>query len=245
MSVLRMLRTIFDWGWSPIVITALALIGYLYEWPIEFLAAVLGIILVIGLVVAVVRAREREMELSALRLRQLIGYFNRRFTGNSALSIFAIIDSLFSVENPQLWDWARACDMSRRIFDSWYNSFIDRVEIDTRTGRFSSYTRTYLNELWMAVSHYHEFVEQLYEIAQKFEIPRETVDLYNRFSEEYNGFAQNLQESIILLKKTAKTEIEAPSVKLAKPLSAARPTQPTQEEEPKPPPTTREGGHFR
>ena len=244
MGVLRILRTMLDWGWSPIVITALAIVGYLYEWPIEFLAAALATILVIGLVIAVVRAREREMELSALRLRQLSGYFNRRFTGNSALSIFAVIDSLFSVENPQLWDWARACDMSRRIFDSWYNSFIDRLEIDTRTGRFSSYLRTYVNELWMAVSHYHEFVEQFYEIAQKFEVPRETVDLYNRFVEEYNGFAQNFQESIIQLKKTAKTEIEAPSVKLARELSVVRSSQSTQEQEPKPPPTTRGSGYY-
>ena len=38
-------------GWSPIVITALALAGYMYEWQIEILAAVLIIILVIGLTV--------------------------------------------------------------------------------------------------------------------------------------------------------------------------------------------------
>ena len=38
------LRTIISWGWSPTLITALAVIGYIYEWPIEILATVLAII---------------------------------------------------------------------------------------------------------------------------------------------------------------------------------------------------------
>ncbi|MFC2016661.1 hypothetical protein ACFLUF_02995 [Chloroflexota bacterium] len=50
MYILRVLRTIVEWGWSPILITALALVGSIYEWPIEVLAPSLGIILVIGLV---------------------------------------------------------------------------------------------------------------------------------------------------------------------------------------------------
>ena len=130
-----MLRTIVSWGWCPILITALAVVASVYEWPIEVVAPLLGVILVIGLVVVIVRAREKQLELSSLRLRQLAGYFNRRFTGNSSLSIFSIIDSLFGIENPQLWDWARACDMSQRVFNTWCNSFIDRVEGNTRTSR--------------------------------------------------------------------------------------------------------------
>jgi len=222
MFVLRTLRTIVEWGWSPILITALALVGFVYEWPIEALASALGTTLVIGLVVAVIRARESQLERSALRLRQQAGYFNRRFTGNSPLSIFAIIDTLFGIDDPKLWDWARACDMAQRIFDTWCNSFIDRLESDTRTGRFSIYLRIYLNELWLINNHYYEFVEQFYEIGQKIEIPRETVDQYNRFAVEYNTFVQNFQDSVAELKKVAKTEIEPPSVKLARELSGVK-----------------------
>lgn len=234
MFILRALRTIVTWGWSPISITTLAIIGSLYEWPIVVLGSLMIVILVIGLVVAVVGAREREMERSALRLRQLAGYFNRRFTGNSSLSIFAIIDSLFGSENPQLWEWARACDMARRIFDTWCNSFIDRLEADTRSGRFSAFLRTYLNELWLVNSHYYEFIEQFYEITQKVEVPREAIDQYNRFVTEYNNFVTNFGDNISELRKTAKTEIESPSVKPARELSAARPLQATEEKEAKP-----------
>ncbi|MFC2016660.1 hypothetical protein ACFLUF_02990 [Chloroflexota bacterium] len=190
-----------------------------------------------------ISARERQMELSALRLRQLAGYFNRRFTGNSSLSIFAIIDSLFSIDNPQLWDWARACDMSQRIFNTWCNSFIDRVESDTRTGRFSIYLRTYLDELWLLNNHYYEFIEQFGEIAERIEIPPETIDQYNRFAVEYNSFVQNFRDGIAELKKTAKTEIEPPSVKLARELSRVKPLQAPRDEEEKPD-TTRGGGYY-
>ena len=38
---------VFRMGWSPILITALAVAGYIYEWPIEALAPGLVIILVI------------------------------------------------------------------------------------------------------------------------------------------------------------------------------------------------------
>ncbi len=224
------LRTIISWGWSPILITALAVVGYIYEWPIEVLAPVLGIILVIGLVAAVIGAREKKLELALQRLRQLAGYFTRRFTGNSSLSIFAIIDSLFNVDNPQLWDWARACDKSQRIFNTWCDSFIGRVESDIRTRSFSLYLRTYLNELWLVNNHYYEFVEQFYEIAEKIEIPPETIDQYNRFVMEYNAFVQNLRDNIAELKKVAKTEIEPPSVKLAKELSVVKSFQATDDE---------------
>ena len=213
------LRTIVNWGWSAILITVLAVIGFGFEWEFWPLAPILITILVIGLVVAVTRAKERELELSLQRLRQLVGYFARRFTGNSSLSIFAVMDSLFNIDDPKLWDWARACDMSQRIFDTWCNSFIGRVESDIRTRRFDIYLRIYLNELWLLNSHYYEFVEQFYEVAEKVEIPPEAVDQYNRFVVEYNTFVQDFRESISELRKIAKTEIEPPSAKLAKELS--------------------------
>ena len=212
------LRTIVNWGWCPILITALAVVGCIYEWPIWVVAPVLGVILVIGLVVAVSGAKEKELELLSLRLRQLAGHFNRRFTGNSSLSIFAIIDSLFNIDNPKLWDWARACDMSQRIFNTWCDSFIGRVESDIRTRRFDVYLHAYLNELWLVNSHYYDFVEQFYEIAGNVEIPREAIDQYNRFVVEYNAFVQDFRDNISELKRVAKTEIEPPSVKFAKEL---------------------------
>ena len=243
MRTLRTLKTIVVLGWSPFLITAAAVVGHIYEWPIVILAPVLVVILIIGLIVAVVQARERELERSSLRLRQLAGYFNRRFAGNSSLSIFAIIDSLFNIDEPKLWDWARACDMSKRIFNTWCDSFIDRLESDTRTGRFSLYLRTYLNELWLINTNYHEFIEQFCEIGQRVEIPPETLDQYNRFAVEYNTFVQNFQDSIAELKKVARTEIEPPSVKSARELSWVNPPQP-REGEAKPSKSDREKGYF-
>ena len=55
--MVRILRTIVNWGWCPILITVLAVLGVVYQWPVELVAPVLGVILVIGLVVAVVSAR--------------------------------------------------------------------------------------------------------------------------------------------------------------------------------------------
>jgi hypothetical protein len=212
------LRTIVNWGWSPILITALAVIGYMYEWPLEILAPVLAIILVIGLGLMAAGVRGKEMDRSVSRLKQLAGYFSRRFAGNSSLSIFIIIDSLFKVDNPKVWDWARTCDVAQRIFNTWCDSFISRVESDVRTGRFGLYLRTYLDELWSINNHYYEFVEQFYEVAEKVETPPETIAQYNRFVVEYNAFVQNFQDGICELKKVARTEIEPPSVKLAKEL---------------------------
>ncbi len=142
--------------------------------------------------------------------------------GSSSLSIFAIIDSLFNIDDSKLWDWARACDMSQRIFNTWCDSFISRVESDTRTGSFSVYLRTYLDELWLVISHYYEFVEQFYEVARKVELPQETIDQYNRFVVEYNAFVQRFRDNITELRKVAKAEIEAPSVKLANELSGVK-----------------------
>ena len=239
-----MLRTIVSWGWCPTSIAVLAVVGYVYEWPIEVLAPVLGVILVIGLVVAVVGAREKKLEFASQRLRQLAGYFTRRFTGNSSLSIFAIIDSLFNIDNPELWNWARACDMSQRIFNTWCDSFIGRVESDISTRSFSLYLRTYLTELWQVNNHYYEFVEQFYEIAEKIEISPETIDQYNRFVVEYNTFAQSFRDNIAELKKVARTEIEPPSVKLAKELSKVKQPKVTQKEEVKPSPPTEHKGYY-
>ncbi len=239
------LRTIIGWGWSPILITALAVVGYLYEWPIEAVAPVLVIILVIGLVVAATSDREKELERASLRLKELGGYFNRRFSGDSSLSIFTIIETLFNIDNPKLWDWARACDMSRRIFNTWCASFISRVESDVRTRRLPIYLRTYLNELWLITTHYYEFVEQFYEVAQKVEIPPETVDQYNRFVVEYNAFVQDFQNNISDLRKIARTQIEPPSVKLAQELSVVKPVQATQKKvEEKPAQTTEHKGYY-
>ena len=219
---MRVLRAVINWGWCPILITALAVVGFIFEWEIWIFAPVLGVILVIGLVVVARGAKERELELSFLRLRQLAGYFTRRFMGNSSLSIFAIIDSLFNIDNPKLWDWARACDISQRIFNSWCNSFISRVESDIGTRRFDVYLRTYLNELWLVNSHYYELVEQFYELAEKFEIPQETIDHYNRFVMEYNAFVQDFRDNISELRRVAETGIEPPSVKFAKELSVVK-----------------------
>lgn len=217
---MHVLRMILTRGWSPILITVIAIMGLVWEWSIWALASSLIVILVIGLVMEAIGARERELERLSIRLRQLVGYFNRRFMGTSSLSIFAIIDSLFNIDDPKLWDWARSCDMSQRIFNTWCNNFVVRVENDIRTRRFDVYLRTYLNELWQMNDHYYEFVEQFHEIANKAEVPREAVDQYSRFVGEYNAFAQDFRENISELRRVTKTGIEPPSVKFAKELSA-------------------------
>jgi len=216
------LKVVASWGWCPILITALAVAGYIFEWPIVIVAPVLGVVLVIGLAVVVTGANQKELELLSLRLGQLAGYFNRRFMGDSSLSIFVIIDSVFNIDNPKLWEWARACDMARRIFNTWCNSFIRRVEGDVRAGRFNVYLRTYLNELWLTNNHYYEFIEQFYEVAERVELPHETIDQYNRFVMEYNAFVQNFRDNVSELKKFARTEIEPPSMKFAKELSRVK-----------------------
>ncbi len=209
------LRIIINRGWYPALITVLAVLGVLYGWPIEWVAPALIFILALGLVVTVIRARERQMERAVFRMRQLAEYFTRRFMGDSTLSIFVIIDSLFNIENPSLWDWARACDMSRRIFNSWCNSFVNRMESDIGITKLADYLSTYLDELWLITSQYFDFVEQFYEIAVKVEVPQETIDQYHKFVMEYNAFAQDFREHITELKSVARTGIEPPSVKLA------------------------------
>ncbi len=209
------LKIIINRGWYPALITVLAVLGILYRWPVEWVTPALIFILALGLVVTVIRARERQLERAVFRLRQLAEYFHRRFMGDSTLSIFIIIDSLFNIDNPKLWDWARACDMSQRIFNSWCSSFIDRMESDIGVTKLADYLSVYLNELWQITSHYHDFVEQFYEIAAKVEVPQETLDQYGKFVMEYNAFAQNFREHITELKSIARTGIEPPSIKLA------------------------------
>ncbi|MFH1639179.1 MAG: hypothetical protein ABIB93_02545, partial [Chloroflexota bacterium] len=180
-------------AWSPVLITILAIVGYLYEWPVELLSPALVVILVVGLVVMAVSVRERKLEHAALKLDDLARYFNRRFADTSSLSIFTIINSLSSLNNPGLLEWVRACNTSQVIFNAWCNGFTSRLGSDARTARFGVHLRGYLSELWLLVIHYHEFVEAFYEVAVKIEIPQETIDHYNRFSLEYNSFVQSFQ----------------------------------------------------
>lgn len=215
-------RSMASWLWWPIAITVVALVGSVYKWPIEALAPVLVAVLVSGLVTAVTGTRRQRLELSLSRLRQMAGYFNRRFMGESSLSIFAIIDTLFTIDNPKLWDWARACDMAKRLFNTWCDSFSNRIESDVRSGRPQAYLYTYLNELWLVNNHYYEFIEQFYEVARTVEIPKETKDQYNRLVMEYNAFAQDFRDTISELKKITRTEIEPPSVRFAQELAAAK-----------------------
>ena len=216
---MNILRVVVKWGWSPVLITVLALLGYISEWPIWALTAALIIILIVGLVVAVSGAGEKEAEHASLRFRQLAGYFNRRFMGESSLSIFVVIRSLFSTDNTKVWAWARECEVALRIFNTWCSSFISRLESDTRTRQFDVNLRTYLNELWLVTNHYNEFMEQFYEVAENVEMPREAINMYNRLAVEYNAFAQDFRENISELRNVVSTEIEPPSVKFAKEIS--------------------------
>ena len=61
-----MSRKLFSWGWSPILITVLAVVGIIFEWPVVALAPVLVIILAIGLAMAATAAREKRLEQLAL-----------------------------------------------------------------------------------------------------------------------------------------------------------------------------------
>lgn len=212
---MKVLKAIAYHGWALIIITAVAIIGYVFEWPIAVLATIIGIVLVIGLATAIVGAREKELEKTSQTLRQMAGYFYRRFMGDSSLSIFAIIDSLFKTDDHKLWEWARACAMAQRVLNTWCSSLASRLEVDTKTGRFTIYLRSYLNEFWLMTSLYYEFVEQFYEIAQKVAIPAETLEQYHRFVVEYNSFAEQFRELIGEMKRIARTEVEPPSIKLA------------------------------
>ncbi len=64
------MKTVINWGWCPTLITLLAVLGFVFEWPIEAVAPALILILCIGLVVAFIRVKRQELEFSSLRLRQ-------------------------------------------------------------------------------------------------------------------------------------------------------------------------------
>jgi len=239
-----MFRKIVSWGWSPFLITVLAVIGAVFEWPIEVLGPVLVIILVIGLVMAATVAREKRLEQLALRLNELGGHFHRRFMGDSSLSIFVVIRTLLTTDNARVWAWARECEVAQRIFNTWASSFATRLESDIRGQRFKTYLRTSLNELWLLNTHYYEFIEQFAEVAEKTELPPETMDLYNRFVVEYNAFIQDFRDSIAELREFARTEIEPPSVNFAKELRGKPLPVEEKRQERKPPPSRHAGGFI-
>ena len=239
-----MLRKLVGWGWSPFLITALAVAGAIFEWPIEALGPLMVVILIIGLVMAATGAREKRLEELALRLNELGGHFHRRFMGDSSLSIFIVIRTLLTTDNARVWAWARECEVAQRIFNTWCSSFATRLESDIRGRRFKTYLRTSLNELWLLNTHYYEFIEQFAEVAGKMELPPETMELYNRFAVEYNAFAQDFRDSIAELREFARTEIEPPSVNFAKELRGKPlPVEPKREER-KPPPPRHTGGFI-
>jgi hypothetical protein len=239
-----MLRKLVSWGWSPFLITVLAVVGAIFEWPIEVLGPVLVIILVIGLVMAATAAREKRLEQLALRLSELGGHFHRRFMGDSSLSIFVVIRTLLTTDNARVWAWARECEVAQRIFNTWASSFATRLESDIRGRRFKTYLRTSLNELWLLNTHYYEFIEQFAEVAEKTELPPETMDLYNRFVVEYNAFIQDFRDSIAELREFARTEIEPPSVNFAKELRGRVIPVEEKRQERKPPPSQHAGGFI-
>ncbi|MFA5315951.1 MAG: hypothetical protein WC369_00845 [Dehalococcoidales bacterium] len=215
-----LLRTIRDWGWSLLVLGALAILALVFEWPLWILATTVAIVIVLSLFSGVTSARQKDLSLSLWDLRQLVGHFNRRFLGDSPIAIFAVINSLLDTENQEIWNWARTCDMSRRVLTAWGQSFHTRMENDVRTRRFDLHT--YLNELWLLNNQYYEFVVQLYEVARKTSLSPETRQLYQRFLTEYNAFAQNFRENLSKLKKVSQTGIEPPSVNMAKELPVAK-----------------------
>jgi len=236
---------LLSWGWSPFLITVLAVVGIVLGWPVEIMAPMLVIILVIGLVMVASGAREKRLEQLALRLNELGGHFNRRFMGESSLSIFVVIRTLLTSDNARVWAWARECEVAQRIFNTWASSFAGRLESDIRGRRFNAYLRTSLNELWLLNTHYHEFIEQFTEVAEKIELPPETMELYNRFAVEYNAFVQDFRDSIAELREFARTEIEPPSVGFARELRAVGPVQAKEVgPEKKPPPPRHSGGYI-
>ncbi|NLL90033.1 MAG: hypothetical protein GX226_02885 [Dehalococcoidales bacterium] len=214
-------------GWPLIVITALTITGILLQWPFEAIAAIMGVILFVGLAIIAVDAREKEVERNSQKLKELTGYFVRRFMLESSQSIFIIIDIVFKTDNTKLWEWARACDMSARVFNAWANGLITRLESDNKTGRFSIYLRAYTNELWIINNLYYEYIEQFCEVVEKIEVPEEAKEQYGKFVVEYNVFVAQFRELISEMRKVARTEIEPPSIKTAREVTPFKPQQST------------------
>lgn len=202
--------------WSPLVITAVAIVGTYYQWSKEIIWTIVGVVFVCGLVTTYIFERQRKSEYSFNKLKGLGGYFVRRFSGNSPLSIFAIINSAASINDHAIQEWIRQCNTAQLIYDSWSNGYINRLESDTKPGNFDAHIRIHILELWSLVVHYHEFVEQFHELASKIRLSNETVEQFNRFATEYNAFVQKLQEYISTLRRFNRTEVEPSTIKQIK-----------------------------
>lgn len=222
MMVLRILL-------SAVVIAGTAVAGLFYRWPLEILVPVLSVLFLAGILVTFSYYNTVKLKNSLWKLKEFGVYFVHRFAGNSSQSIFAIINSLFNIDNAGLQEWVRACNMSQQVFNAWCNGFVIRIENDSKATRYNVYISIYLHELWSLAVHYQEYIEQFCTAAEKIGIQQETVDQYNRFLAEYNPFVQKFREYIGNLKKANKTEIEPPSVELFKEL----PVKPSPQPEPK------------
>jgi len=216
------IKAVFTRGWAAMLIAALAIAGYLLSWPMEAFIASIASVLIIFIAFAAIGARERMLDEAAESLKELSGYFYRRFMGESSLSIFAIINSLFRMENSKLWEWARSCDNAQRVFNTWCDSFGTRQEMDHRTRRYSAYLRVSAKELWLMVNMYQEYVEQFVEVANHMELAPEILDQYQRFGMEYNTFVTQFRDLIAGLRKVTRIEIEPPSIKLAPEVSRVK-----------------------
>ena len=127
-----MFRNIIGRGWFPLLLTAVAVVSIIYGVSINIVVPVLAGLLCVGLAILIVNTRKDQLELQSVKLTQIAEYFNRRFMGNASFTIFSVIEGLFAVENPAIWEWARACDTSQRVFNTWCDSFMNRVGNDVR-----------------------------------------------------------------------------------------------------------------
>lgn len=210
-----MLAGILRWSWPTILITAVAICGYMFDWPFAMLVSVLGVLLIGGLISTSINLRDNEIRSFSRRIRGLASYFERRFMNNSPLSIFALTSGLFEASDHRLREWARVCGASGQIFDTWCDNFLTRMEADAHTGHLVTYLRHNVSELWSMVCHYHEFVAQFHDIGKRAGIPDDTLDAYNEFVVEYNTFIREFQGFLSELRKKGYSEIEPPSLKMA------------------------------
>lgn len=213
--------------WAPAAIAALLIAGFAYKWPVEMLGPGLGVLFIAGVFSTVSYFTQRNSKRSALQLKEMATYFARRFAGGSSLSVFSIIEGLNGPSAPAIREWLRGCDMSQLIFDDWCQGFAARIEHDANGGKL---TRLYLRELWSMIIHYQEFVEQFYEVAEKAGISQDTVGRYNRFVAEYNPFIQRFQDYVGKLRRANRTEVEPPSMKLARELRLEQASPPAPKE---------------
>ena len=91
-----------------------------------------------------------------------------------------------------------------------------------RGRRFTLFLHSHLNELWSINTHYFEFTEQFCEIVSRYQVPPDVIEQYNKFAVEYNVFVENFRDTITELRNIARTQIEAPSIRLARELPAIR-----------------------